>query len=91
MNACMHAYINLASIQTQDTDYMHGNKLPVVLRTLFCRECYGVRKTYLSGDITNSTKYSFICKGNQKIFSAIKKSRFSFLKKKFVELQMDGR
>lgn len=88
----MHAYINLASIQAQDTDYMHGNKILIVLRVLFCKECYGVeKKKFLNNPITNSTKYSFICKGNQKIFSVIESLSLVFLKNIFVELQMDGR
>lgn len=49
------------------------------------------KKKYLNGPITNSTKYSFICKGNQKIFSVIESLGLVFLKNIFVELQMDGR
>lgn len=49
-----------------------------------------LRKIYLNGD-TNSTKYLFICEGNQKIFSAIKRLGLLFLKKNFVELPMNGR
>lgn len=44
MHVCMYVCKNLASIQAEDVDYMHGNKNLIVLRLLICREFYGVEE-----------------------------------------------
>lgn len=65
----------------RDIDDMCGNKNIIVLRLFSVENSMKLRKIYFNGGI-NSIKYSVICKGNQKIFSALKMLGLFFLKKK---------
>lgn len=75
MYACMHVCINFASLQAQDTDYIHGNKILVVHRLSFCREFYSIEETWWYYKFNQILIY---LQRQPEDFLSSKKAQFSF-------------